>query len=93
VKLDAKGFPAFLKPVERCQVMLGYYHQRASLEGGDKVKLALTCKAFGKNVEQVAMPLGITSSALRARVQGNLTVKSLQQVADAIGCEVTDLIP
>ena len=45
-------------------------------------------KEHGLTVEQVAKRMGVTKGGLSQNINGNPTAEKLQQIADAIGCEV-----
>lgn len=47
-------------------------------------------KDRGYTIEQAADILGVTRNTLSVNITGNPTVKTLQRVADAIGCNVGD---
>lgn len=44
--------------------------------------------AYGLTVAEVARRLQITNVALSQHLNGNPSVKTLQRIADAVGCEV-----
>lgn len=45
----------------------------------------------GMSIKEIAGKLGISSNALSARNNGNPTLKALYEIAEAIGCDITDL--
>ena len=47
-------------------------------------------KEHGLTVEQVADRMGVSKGGLSQNINGNPTAKKLQQIANAIGCEVGD---
>ena len=47
-------------------------------------------KEHGLTVEQVAIKMGVTKGGLSQNINGNPTAEKLQQIANAIGCEVGD---
>ena len=47
-------------------------------------------KEHGLTVEQVAKRMGVTKGGLSQNINGNPTAEKLQQIANAIGCEVGD---
>jgi transcriptional regulator with XRE-family HTH domain len=47
-------------------------------------------KEHGLTVEQVAIRMGVTKGGLSQNINGNPTAEKLQQIANAIGCEVGD---
>lgn len=48
-------------------------------------------KRAGKTSKEVAEILGITEVGLSQHVNGNPSVATLQKIADAVGCDVSDL--
>jgi len=83
--------PSRLTSAEQGRMWMGYYHQVAELDG-TKVRLHTICKAYGTTVPEVARKLGVTPSALRARLNGNPTKGKLEELAAAIGCPITTLL-
>ena len=47
-------------------------------------------KEHGLTVEQVANRMGVSKGGLSQNINGNPTAEKLQQIANAIGCEVGD---
>lgn len=45
----------------------------------------------GTSINEISSKLGITRNALSHRVNGNPTLKALYEIAEAIGCDITDL--
>lgn len=46
---------------------------------------------YGTSIQEVADKLGISRRALSSRINSNPTLNSLQEIAGAIGCDITDL--
>ena len=49
-------------------------------------------KAQNKDIKQLYTCLGITKPAFYARVNGNMSIGNLQQIADALGVHITELL-
>lgn len=49
-----------------------------------------TIKQRGLTLAQVAQRMDITAPTLTNVINGNITLKSMRRIADAIGCDVTD---
>lgn len=45
-----------------------------------------------KELKDLYVILGISRSSYYSRVTGNITINNLQQIADALGCRVVDLL-
>lgn len=45
----------------------------------------------GTSINEVAEKMGVTRVALSHRINGNPTIKSLYEIAEYIGCDITDL--
>ncbi len=56
----------------------------------DNIKRLL--KAQNKDVKQLYTDLGITKPAFYARVNGNMSIGNLQQIADVLGVHITELL-
>lgn len=50
-------------------------------------------KDRGISVDELAKHLGVSPNPLYAKLRGNLTIKSLQQIAEVLDCEVADFFP
>ena len=50
------------------------------------------CKNQGITMQEVAKKMGVTYQALYASVSGNPTIGKLQEIANAIGVSVSELI-
>jgi transcriptional regulator with XRE-family HTH domain len=50
------------------------------------------CKEKGKSLASVAEEMGITYESLRKLINGNPTLNKMQDIADILGCSVTDLL-
>ena len=49
-----------------------------------------TIKKYGLTSVEVANRMGISKTAISFMINGNPTVESLERIADAIGCDVTE---
>lgn len=49
-------------------------------------------RSQGREQQDLYAILGISKQAFHARVSGNLTINNLQQIADALGCRVVELL-
>lgn len=49
-------------------------------------------RSQGREQQDLYGILGISKQAFHARVSGNVTIGALQQIADAIGCRVVELL-
>jgi len=56
---------------------------------GLNIKRAI--KAYGIEVREVAKRLGISPTGLSQHINGNPTIETLERIANAIGCDVSDL--
>lgn len=56
-----------------------------------KLAVARVAHEYGISMQEVAEKLGISRRALSSRVNENPTLNSLTQVAEVIGCDITDL--
>lgn len=45
----------------------------------------------GTSIQEIAERLGISRRALSSRINSNPTLKSLKEIAEAIGCDITEL--
>lgn len=45
----------------------------------------------GKSIQEIAEKIGISRRALSSRINANPTLSSLREIAEAIGCDITDL--
>lgn len=45
----------------------------------------------GTSIQEIADKLGISRRALSSRINSNPTLNSLREIAEAIGCDITDL--
>lgn len=52
--------------------------------------IKIQAKEHDITLEEVAKKLGITSVTLYRNIAGNITLKSLEAIAGAIGCSVAD---
>ena len=50
-----------------------------------------TIKDYGLEVREVARRMNITPTGLSQHINGNPTVEVLQRIANAIGCDVSEL--
>lgn len=50
------------------------------------------CKCQGITMQGLAKKMGVTYQALYAAVSGNPTIGKLQEIANALGVEVVDLL-
>lgn len=50
------------------------------------------CKCQGITMQDLAKKMGVTYQALYAAVSGNPTIGKLQEIANALGVEVVDLL-
>ncbi len=57
----------------------------------EKLDIARTMKQHGFTARRLAEKIGISDMAMSARINGNPTVNSLGEIAEAIGCNITDL--
>lgn len=48
-------------------------------------------KKYGTSVNEVASRMGITRITLSTHINGNPSVEILARIADAIGCDITEL--
>lgn len=48
-------------------------------------------KKYGTSVNEVAERMGITRITLSTHINGNPSVEILSRIADAIGCDITEL--
>lgn len=48
-------------------------------------------KKYGTSVNEVAERMGITRITLSTHINGNPSVEVLLRIADAIGCDITEL--
>ena len=55
-----------------------------------KLNVARTFKEHGLKAKDVAERLGISSMAISARINNNPTISSLEEIAKAVGCDITD---
>jgi len=58
----------------------------------DSPSFSVLCHRQGMSVNDVAKKLGISPQALRKRLRGNATIGKLQEVADVLGINVTELL-
>lgn len=49
-------------------------------------------RSQGREQQDLYGILGISKQAFHARVSGNLTIGALQEIADALGCRVVELL-
>ena len=49
------------------------------------------CKVKGILQKELAQKIGVTDIALRASLKGNLTIGTLEKVANALGVNITEL--
>ena len=49
-------------------------------------------RSQGREQQDLYGILGISKQAFHARVSGNVTIRALQQIADALGCSVPELL-
>lgn len=56
---------------------------------GLNIKRAI--KDYGLEVREVAKRMGISPTGLSQHINGNPSVEVLQRIADAIGCDVSEL--
>lgn len=49
-------------------------------------------RSQGREQQDLYLILGISKQAFHARVSGNLTIGALQEIADALGCRVVELL-
>lgn len=56
----------------------------------DKLNVTRAVKERGLKMQDVAAVLGITKIAMSARVNGNPKLKSLEEIARVVGCNVRD---
>ena len=49
-------------------------------------------RSQGREQRDLCDMLGISRQSFHARVSGNITIGNLQQIADALGCRVVDLL-
>lgn len=50
------------------------------------------CKSKGITMQELAEKMNVTNQALYAAVSGNPTIGKLQEIANALGVEVVDLL-
>lgn len=50
-----------------------------------------TMKRYGTSVNEVAEKMGITRITLSTHINGNPSTEILLRIADAIGCDITEL--
>lgn len=43
------------------------------------------------SIQEIAEKIGISRRALSSRINANPTLSSLREIAEAIGCDITDL--
>ncbi|MGV4536533.1 helix-turn-helix domain-containing protein [Ornithobacterium rhinotracheale] len=49
-------------------------------------------KKYGVKQKEVAQKLGITTQSLGGRISNNPTYESIKEIANAIGCDISELI-
>lgn len=57
----------------------------------EKLIIKDTIKKYGTTVNEVASKMGITRITLSTHINGNPSTEILLRIADAIGCDVTEL--
>lgn len=57
----------------------------------DKLIIKETMKRYGTSVNEVAEKMNITRVTLSTHINGNPSTEILLRIADAIGCDVTEL--
>ena len=57
----------------------------------EKLIIKDTMKKYGTTINEVAKKMGITRVTLSTHVNGNPSTEILLRIADAIGCDVTEL--
>lgn len=57
----------------------------------DKLIIKETMKKYGTSVNEVAEKMNITRVTLSTHINGNPSTEILLRIADAIGCDVTEL--
>lgn len=55
-----------------------------------RLDVARTFSERGLKAKDIAERLGITSMAISSRINRNPTVSSLEEIAEAVGCDITD---
>jgi len=58
-----------------------------------ELRIKEVAKLYNINLQQISKKLGITYSALHARMKGNMGLSSLENIANIIGCPVIELLP
>ena len=57
----------------------------------EKLIIKDTMRKYGTTINEVAKKMGITRVTLSTHVNGNPSTEVLLRIADAIGCDVTEL--
>ena len=56
-----------------------------------RLSIVRVAHAYGVSIADIAQRLGIRNRTLSHRINNNPRVETLYQVAESIGCDVTDL--
>lgn len=57
-----------------------------------ELRIKEVCKLKGISQQELAKRLDITYQALHSRINGNPSIERLQEIADALDCEVHELL-
>lgn len=57
-----------------------------------KLRIKEVAKLKGIGLQDLALKLGISRQALDARINGNSSAEKIQEIADALGCSVFEII-
>jgi len=56
-----------------------------------RLAVARVSHEYGTSINEIAQKLGISRRALSSRINDNPKLSSLIEIAEAIGCDITDL--
>jgi len=56
-----------------------------------KLDVTRVAHEHGTSIQEIANKLGISRRSLSSRINANPTLSSLTEIAEAIGCDITDL--
>lgn len=80
-----EGLPEYFEQDELRKFWIGYHEANGTLS------TAKLCRIFGKDVDEVAEKMGVSRQRLYKIYSGDPKRSTLRRLAEAIGCDITDL--